>query len=76
MQNLDMLEMSDKRRVCPRVVGAKEWTADGDENCGQGDTVVCGVQVHWGSRETLIGALERSAFPLLGMIIAAWGPAA
>lgn len=25
MQNLDMLEMSDKRRVCPRVVGAKQW---------------------------------------------------
>lgn len=46
MQNLDTLDVSDKRRVCPKMVGAREWPADGGENCGQGNTVVCGVEVY------------------------------
>ena len=71
MQDLDTLRVSDKRRVWPKPVGV--------ENCGQGDTVVCGVEVNGGSRGTLIGALEGAQailLPLLGLIIAAWGPTA
>lgn len=71
MQDLDTLRVSDKRRVWPKPVGLRTVAR-----------AILWLVAWWSTVEEegiLIGALEGAQailLPLLGLIIAAWGPTA